>query len=213
MKRALIVWGGLELHEPETGAQIVRSLLEPEGFEATVTADHAALGSSDVARFDLVVPQITGGRIDDAAVQALGNAVRFGTGIAGFHHGLATSFRDSFHFRFIVGSTFAGHPGGVIDYRIDVTRPDDPIMAGIASFDHTSEQYYLHVDPAVEVLATTTFSGEHAPWRTGVAMPVVYRTMHGRGRVFYSALGHKPEELERPEIRTILKRGLLWAAR
>jgi uncharacterized protein len=213
MKRALVVWGGLETHEPEAGAEIVRGLLEPEGFEVDVTADYAALGAPDVARYDLVVPQITAGEIDDKAVHTLSNAIRLGTGIAGFHYGLATSFRSSFHFHFIIGSTFVGHPGGVIDYRVDVTRPDDPVMAGIPSFDHTSEQYYLHVDPAVEVLATTTFSGEHASWRRNVTMPVVYKTTHGKGRVFYSALGHKPQELDRPEIRTILQRGLLWAAR
>ena len=91
---------------------------------------------------------------------------------------------------------------------------DDPIMAGISSFEHTSEQYYMHVDPSVtDILATTTFSGEHAWWKKGVKMPTVFKTAYGHGRVFYTALGHKPAELARPEIRTILERGLLWAAR
>ena len=90
---------------------------------------------------------------------------------------------------------------------------DDPIMQGIASFEHTSEQYFLHVDPSVEVLATTTFSGEHAFWKKGVAVPVVYKSAFGHGRVFYTALGHKPAELDKPEIMTILHRGLLWASR
>lgn len=213
MKRALVVWGGLETHEPEAGANVVRTLLEEEGFGVEVTNDYAALGNAHTATYDLIVPQITGGDLDDAAMAVLDGAVRTGTGIAGFHHGLATTFRSSFRFRFIAGSTFVGHPGGIIDYRVDIARPDDPVMAGIGGFEHRSEQYYLHVDPAVEVLATTTVTGEHVPWRSNVAMPVIYRTTYGAGRVFYSALGHKPQELDRPQIRTILKRGLIWATR
>jgi type 1 glutamine amidotransferase len=86
-------------------------------------------------------------------------------------------------------------------------------MQGIQSFEHTSEQYYLNYDPAVEVLATTTFTGEHHPWRRGVVMPVVFTTSHGEGKIFYSSLGHSPDELELPHVRTILRRGLVWAAK
>jgi len=111
------------------------------------------------------------------------------------------------------GGQFVAHPGNIIDYRVNVTRPDDPVMAGIEDFDYRSEQYYLHVDPAIEVLATTTFSGAHAPWVEGVVMPVVWKHRYGRGRVFYSSLGHVAAEFAVPEMRTILKRGLLWAAR
>jgi type 1 glutamine amidotransferase len=63
------------------------------------------------------------------------------------------------------------------------------------------------------VLATTVFSGEFHPWRKDVVMPVVFTTTHDQGRVFYSSLGHTADELDIPQVRTILKRGLLWAAR
>jgi hypothetical protein len=86
-------------------------------------------------------------------------------------------------------------------------------MAGIGGFDYRSEQYYMHVDPAIEVLATTTFSGAHARWIEGVVMPVVWKHRYGKGRVFYSSLGHVAAEFAVPEMRTILQRGLLWAAR
>jgi type 1 glutamine amidotransferase len=105
------------------------------------------------------------------------------------------------------------HPGNIIDYRVDVTRPDDPIMQGIKSFDYTSEQYYMHMDPSVEVLATTTFSGEHAAWTKDVVMPVVWKRRYGEGRVFHSTLGHRASEFEVPEMATILRRGINWAAR
>jgi len=100
----------------------------------------------------------------------------------------------------------------MIDYRVNITDRSDPITEGIDDFDYHSEQYYMHVDPANEVLATTTFSGEHAAWIEGVVMPVVWKRRHGSGRVFYSALGHTADEFAVPEMRRITRRGLNWAA-
>lgn len=213
MRRALIVWGGMDLHTPERGAYLVRDMLEPEGFEVTVTSDYGYLGAEDVAHFDLIIPIITGGTLAPEKIDILVSAIRAGTGLAGYHMGLATSFRASVPFRYAASVYWVQHPGDIVTYRVNVTRPDHPIMAGIESFEHTSEQYYLNYDPAVEVLATTTFSGEFHPWRKNVTMPVVFTTMHDQGRVFYSSLGHTAEELEIPQVGTILKRGLLWASR
>lgn len=213
MKKALVVWGGLELHEPEKGAHIVCEILEAEGFAVTVSDDYTALGGADVGNYDLIVPQITGGELDRENSIRFCAAIEAGTGLAAFHHGIATTFPGNARMRFLGGCTFATHPGDIITYRVDPKVKDDPIMAGIESFEHTSEQYFMHVDPSVHVLATTTFSGEHASWKKGVAMPVVYKSSYGKGRVFYTALGHKPAELDNPAIMTILHRGLLWAAR
>ncbi|MDB5506344.1 MAG: hypothetical protein JWR75_982 [Devosia sp.] len=213
MKQALVVWGGLELHEPEEGARRVRKMLEAEGFAVTVSADYESLAAPDIGRMDLVVPVITGGELDRDKMKIFLAAIEAGTGFAAFHHGMATSFQSSPPFHFAAGVYWAAHPGNVIDYRVEITRPDDPIVAGLSGFAHHSEQYYILVDPTVEVLATTRFSGEHAPWIDGAVIPQVYKKHYGKGRVFYSALGHKPHELDVPEIGTILKRGMLWAAR
>ena len=191
---------------------MVRELLEAEGFAVTVTGDYEALGAEDVGSHDLVVPVITDGVLAPEKMANLVAAIRAGTGLAGFHMGMATSFRSSVPFRYAASVYWVQHPGNIITYRVDVTRGEHPIMAGIDSFEHTSEQYYLNYDPAVEVLATTTFSGEFHPWRKDVVMPVVFTTMHDRGRVFYSSLGHTADELVGP-VREILRRGLVWAAR
>jgi type 1 glutamine amidotransferase len=212
-KKALVVWGGMELHTPERGANVVRDLLEAEGFAVTVTPDYDALGDEDVGSNDLVVPVITDGQLAPDKMDKLVRAIRAGTGLAGYHMGLATTFRASVPFRYAASCYWVQHPGNIITYRVDVTKSDHPIIAGVDSFEHTSEQYYLNYDPAVEVLATTTFSGEFHPWRKDVVMPVVFTTQHDQGRVFYSSLGHTADELEIPQVRTILQRGLLWAAR
>jgi type 1 glutamine amidotransferase len=44
-------------------------------------------------------------------------------------------------------------------------------------------------------------------------MPVVWKRRHGEGRVFYSSLGHVSAEFNVPEMRAIIERGMLWAAR
>ncbi|MBB4121347.1 ThuA domain-containing protein [Martelella radicis] len=212
-RKALVVYGGMALHTPKEGAETVRDILEAHDFAVDVTDDYDALGADDVGTNALVVPVITDGELSKEKMAKLIGAVQAGTGLAGYHMGLATSFRASVPFRYAASCYWVSHPGDIITYRVDVTRPDHPIMDGIGSFEHTSEQYYLNYDPAVEVLATTTFSGAFHPWRKNVVMPVVFTTTHGKGRVFYSSLGHTAAELEIPDVRAILTRGLLWAAR
>jgi type 1 glutamine amidotransferase len=213
MRKALIVWGGWAGHEPEQGARIVRDMLEQDDFAVTVETTTEAFGDPGIRDFHLVVPIYTMSKIEKAHAVNLASAVESGVGLAGYHGGMADAFRDSTDYQFIVGGQWVAHPGNIIDYRVDVVRPDDPVMSGISGFPYRSEQYYMHVDPSNEVLATTTFTGEHAPWIVGVVMPVVWKRRHGKGRVFYSSLGHVASEFEVPEMRTILRRGMNWAAR
>jgi type 1 glutamine amidotransferase len=212
MPRALIVWGGWEGHRPRETAEAMAALLGGEGYDTVVTHDYATLGAPDISSMDLVVPVITNDEIDREVIARLTAAVRGGVGLAGAHTP-TTAFRRSVEYQFLLGAQWVSHPGNIIDFRVDVAQPDDPVMAGIESFDYRSEQYYLHYDPSIEVLATTTFSGEYEPVVAGVTMPVVYKRRFGAGRIFYSALGHAPEELQHPQARTILRRGLLWATR
>ncbi len=213
MREAMIVWGGWSGHEPEQGAHIVEGMLEQEGFKVYIENTTEAFADPTIADMSLIVPIYTMSKIEKEELDNLEKAVRGGVGLAGYHGGMCDAFRDAVAYQFMCGGQWVAHPGNVIDYRVNVVKRDDPIMQGIDDFDYTSEQYYMHVDPSNEVLATTTFSGEHAPWIAGVAMPVVWKRRHGQGRVFYSSLGHVVKEFDVPEMRTILKRGLLWAAR
>jgi type 1 glutamine amidotransferase len=213
MKHALIVWGGWPGHEPEACAQVVASLLKPHGFEVRIATGTQTFADPALKSLDLVVPIYTMSKIERAEAVALSDAVRSGVGMAGFHGGMCDAFRDSVDYQFITGGQWVAHPGGIIDFRVNVARRDDPVMHGIDDFDYRSEQYYMHVDPSNEVLATTRFSGEHAPWIEGVVMPAVWKRRHGAGRVFYSALGHVAAEFDHPSMRAIIERGMLWAAR
>ena len=212
-KRALIVWGGWAGHEPERGAQIVSKMLREADFEVSVETSTAAFADPAIHDLDLIVPIYTMATIAKEELGNLCRAVAGGVGLGGYHGGMCDAFRQATEYQFMCGGQWVAHPGNIIDYRVDVSRPDDPIMAGIESFDYRSEQYYMHVDPAIEVLATTTFPGAHAWWIEGVVMPVVWKHRYGKGRVFYSSLGHVAAEFAVAEMRTILRRGLLWAAR
>jgi type 1 glutamine amidotransferase len=213
MRKAIIVWGGWLGHEPEQCATIIGEFLRQDGFETEITDDLAIISSPRLAAADLLVPVITGGELEKTHADALVEAVRGGLGLGGHHGALATSFKESGPFRYVSGVTWVAHPGDIIDFRVTVTCQDDPLMDGIPDFDYRSEQYYLHYDPSVEILATTTFTGKYDQAARDVTMPVVLKRHFGAGRVFYCALGHVAAEFDHPYMPLIVRRGLSWAAR
>jgi hypothetical protein len=172
-----------------------------------------AFADPELVRFDLIVPILTMGSIADAEAKNLCAAVEAGVGLAGFHGGMGDSFRSNTDYQFMTGGQWVAHPGNIISYRVNIIDKSDPITAGIEDFNYESEQYYMHVDPGNHLLATTTFSGDYCSWIKGVQMPVVWKRMHGRGKVFYSSLGHLASEFVVYEMATLFRRGMLWAAR
>jgi len=213
VKNALIVWGGWDGHQPEQCAAIVEKFLIEDGFSVSKQNKTSAFANPELARFDLIVPIYTMGTIADGEAKNLSAAVESGVGLAGYHGGMGDSFRGSTDYQFMTGGQWVAHPGNIISYRVNITDKSDPITAGIDDFDYKSEQYYMHVDPSNQVLATTTFSGEYCSWIKGVQMPVVWKRMHGSGKVFYSSLGHVAAEFDVPEMATIFRRGMRWATR
>jgi type 1 glutamine amidotransferase len=213
MRQALIVWGGWEGHEPDKCAAIYERWLTEDGFAVTVSDTTATFADPSLKRFDLIVPIYTMSRISKEEAANLCKTVEEGTGLGGHHGGMGDAFRECVEYQFMVGGQWVAHPGNIIDYHVDISRTRDPVTKGIKRFAYRSEQYYMHVDPSNKVLATTTFSGKHAPWIKGVKMPVVWKRQHGKGRVFYSSLGHVASEFEVPEMAILLRRGINWAAR
>ena len=213
MRKALVVAGGWEGHEPQQCADILVPLLEGEGFDVA-TSDSLSIYSDreGMATLSLVVPIWTMGTIEGEQCKGLMETIKSGVGLAGFHGGMADSFRQQTDYQMMVGGQFVGHPDGIKEYEVNIVS-DDPITAGLADFKMHSEQYYMHTDPGNEVLATTTFNANTAPWVNGTVMPVVWKRMFGSGRVFYSSLGHVAAEFDVTEALEILRRGMLWAAR
>jgi uncharacterized protein len=216
MKSALFVWGGWEGHEPKACVDIFAQVLKEQGYavEISDTLD-SYLNKEKMNALSLVVPMWTMGTITKEQEKGLLEAVKSGVGIAGWHGGIGDSFRNNVDYQFMVGGQWVAHPGGVIDYTVNVTDHKDEVTKGLKDFKMNSEQYYMHVDPSNKVLATTTFNGEHGgiSWIKGTVMPVVWKRMWGQGRVFFSSLGHVAKDFNVPEVKEIMKRGLLWASR
>ena len=181
MREAMIVWGGWSGHEPDQGAKIVSDMLAGHGFKVRVETSTKAFADPAIADLSLIVPIITMAKIEKDELANLTRVVREGVGLAGFHGGMGDAFREAVDYQFMTGGQWVAHPGNVIDFRVNIVKPDDPVTKGMGDFDYHSEQYYMHVDPSNEVLATTTFTGEHAPWIEGVVMPVVWKRRHGQG--------------------------------
>ena len=213
-KQVLMVWGGWDGHEPQQCVEVFAPVLEADGFSVQVSDTLCSLEDGEaLTQFDLIVPCWTMGEISPEQSAALCQAVEAGSGLAGWHGGMGDAFRNDTPFQFMVGGQFVAHPGNIIDYTVHISAPDDPIVAEIPDFQMHSEQYYMHVDPSNTVLATTTFSGEHCPWIAGCVMPTVWKRQHGKGKVFYNALGHVAADFDVPENFEITRRGLVWAAR
>lgn len=213
-KSALFLAGGWDGHQPHETAALFSALLAAQDFECeTALTLDVLLDSARLSRLDLIVPVWTMSALPAEHCRNLQAAVNGGVGLAGWHGGMADAFRDNTDYQFMVGGQWVAHPGNIIDYRVDISNHTHPITAGLAGFAMHSEQYYMHVDPHNQVLATTTFDGAHAPWIAGTVMPVAWTRQWGAGRVAYCALGHVLADFDVPEAREIVKRGLLWASR
>jgi uncharacterized protein len=243
-QKALIFYGGWEGHQPELVSQRFKNMLEAEGFEVTLSDTLECLGDRDaLLDMDLIVPMWTQGELDDRLAFFLSEAIESGVGMGGCHGGMCDSFRWSVEYQFVTGSQWVSHPGDryyhhmsrltpenlayvrefyptpeggfQTDYVVNIRRgAASPIIEGIQDFTLHTEQYYLHVDPCINVLATTQIKtvGPHSA-NGEVTMPVVYTKLWGKGRVFYNSLGHVDAVFEVPEVAEITRRGLLWAAR
>ena len=213
-KKILYVYGGWDGHQPQECRDIFVPWMEAAGAEVFVYDNLSCYKDSALMqKIDLIVQAWTQGTIEQEEEKGLLEAVKRGVGLAGWHGGTGDSFRMNVEFQFMVGGQWVAHPGGIIPYEVNITNKEDPVTKGLKDFRIKSEQYYMLVDPNVKVLATTTFDGEHAFWIKGAVMPVVWKKYYGKGRVFYSSLGHAAKEFDDfPEALEIMKRGICWAA-
>ena len=206
MSSALIVQGGWDGHEPKPVSEILGEALRGNDFEVEISDTLDSFrDQAKLEALDLIVPIWTMGTIEGDQLNPLLAAVRNGTGIAGVHGGMGDAFRNETEYQFMVGGQWVAHPGGDgVTYNVHIEDLPSPITEGLRDFSVSSEQYYMHVDPANRVLATTRF-GE-------VVMPVAWTKMYGKGRVFYCSLGHVAAVARQPEVLTLVTRGMLWAA-
>ncbi len=216
-KKILVVQGGWDGHEPELTSKRFANMMEKNGYTATISDTLDVLADANsLLEYDLLVFCWTMGEIKNEYVQNVAKAVGAGVGLAGAHGGMCDAFRNNPEWQFMTGGQWVSHPGGDgIDYTVDIRRGSSPIIEGLEDFPVKSEHYYLHIDPAVEVLATTRFPivNYYHISNKPVDMPVIWTKYWGNGRVFYNALGHHDDVFDNsPNAAILMERGMLWAA-
>jgi hypothetical protein len=216
MAKALVTWGGWEGHEPEKVGPMFTDWLRAAGMEVTLTDSLTCFDDAEVLKgYDLIVPVWTMSQIGKEQALNACAAVAAGTGIAGCHGGMCDAFRENVDWQFMTGAQWVAHPGNDgVQYGVRMVS-DDPLVAGIMDFEIETEQYYLHIDPAVKVHAVTDFPVAEGPHLVNgpVAMPVVFTKGYGSGRVYYNALGHRADVIGTGPAAELMRRGLFWAAR
>ncbi|WP_423464460.1 ThuA domain-containing protein [Promicromonospora sp. MS192] len=229
-KRALIVRGGWTGHQPVETTDSFIPFLTEQGYDVRVedtTAVYADAGY--LAGVDLIVQTNTMSTIETDELRGLMAAVASGTGLAGWHGGIADSYRNSSDYLQLVGGQFAAHPprapreglageaaDNFVRHTIEIVpeRADHPIVAGIGDFELTTEQYWVLTDEYNDVLATTTLAArDFDPWHRPVTCPAIWTRQWGEGRVFVSTPGHELAVVQDPNVRTVIERGILWASR
>jgi type 1 glutamine amidotransferase len=206
---ALIVAGGWSGHRPLEVAQIMARELHEEGFRTEISDSLAVLSDRDrLAAASLIVLNWHMGVEEEQVrleLEPLLSAVAAGTGLAGIHAGLGDAFRLEVDFQFMVGGQWVAHPGDDgVTYTVTIADRDHPITHGLDDFVVVSEKYYMHVDPAIHVLAQTEYFG--------IEMPIAWCKSWGEGRVFYSSLGHQPDIVELGPALRLMRQGMAWAA-
>jgi type 1 glutamine amidotransferase len=217
-KKALIVQGGWNGHEPKEVSEVFKQILSEEGYHVEVSDTLDSFKDEEkLQSLDLIVPIWTMGEITKEQLTPVLNAVEAGVGIAGCHGGMCDAFRNSVEWQFMTGSQWVAHPGNDnIEYEVNIKySSSSPIIKDIKDFKVKSEQYYIHIDPSINILATTTFPIFQGPHNTNgkVEVPVVYTKTWGKGKVFYNSLGHHADIFNIPEARELMKRGFLWASK
>ena len=216
---ALIVQGGWDGHQPAQVAAIFERELKAMGFDVEVSDSLESFADAGrMKSLSLVVPVWTMGEITGDQLAGVCGAVESGVGLAGCHGGMCDAFRNSDRWQWMTGGQWVAHPGDTnVTYTVNLGPERGELTAGLDDFQVKSEQYYLHVDPAVKVWATTTFpvpggEGPHEP-NGKVVMPQVWTKYFGAGRVFYNALGHDAALFEQCEpALELMRRGFRWAA-
>ena len=205
MKKALLVLGGT-YHPFESCGDILKRLLEAGGqFEIESTENLDAF--LDLSGFDAVIIY-TSTRDDMTPEQekALMDYVKAGGGLLGIHSATA-SFRSSDGYMEMIGCEFAGHDK-VTDCLIEATDEADALVPRVSKQFSVVDEFYImkrRTDAPLRVF--------HEGWWNFERHPMGYVRDYGKGRVFYTALGHNEGVFNHPDFQDTVYKGLRYVTK
>ena len=203
-------------HESILTAREVLRTLDPERWRVTASEDLAMIAAERLREFHAVFFFTSGElALSDAQKRELLEYVRGGGGF-GASHSASDTFYTWPEYGELLGAYFDGHPW-VQEVAIDVEDPDHPVTRGLPSSFRLVEEVYQHraLDRAkVRVLLTldtrTVNLGAPGVNRTDGDFALAWVRSYGRGRVFYTALGHFDEVFRDARVQLLLRQALDW---
>jgi type 1 glutamine amidotransferase len=220
--RVLFVLGSPPYHDIRTLPPILEKVLDQVGgFKVTRLepprdrppddpAHMTQLANIKRSDYDVLVFYTSRYKLNELQERALEKFVEDGGGVVGIH-GASLSFDNSMVWTRLLGGRFAGHIPGTHKLNVVITDPKHPITAGVEAFSIVDEEYkHRLADVDRHVLAR--FRERPAGSDPKANMDILWTREIGKGRVFYSALGHGKEAWENPAWQKLIVQGILWAA-
>jgi len=181
------------------GKILVDFLKETEVGEPVLTDDRDAF--KDLKNYDLVIVYTQGGKLTRAQEKGLCEFVKKGGGFIGIHSASDSWVKNKTYLE-MIGSHFVGH-GPVTEFLVKISHPDHNFTRRISDFKITDEFYILEKKTErFEVLATGTWQGK--------SHPLAYIRPYGKGKVFYTALGHDERAFKNSFFQKFIFRATRW---
>ena len=202
-------------HDSIAAARQSLETLDPERFEITSTEDLSFLTADRLKDFQAVFFFTSGElAIDEQQKADLLQFIRNGGGFAGAHSATDTLYTWPGYGE-LIGAYFDGHPW-VGQTDIDIEDPDHPVNKDLGNTFRILDEIYKFRDfsrDRVRVLMTLRSSaGDRATNKPEYPLDsaLAWCRSYGKGRVFYTALGHFDETWRDPRIRKMLLHMLAW---
>jgi type 1 glutamine amidotransferase len=207
-------------------SESVREIAARRGWAVFETENGATFNPAYLERFRVVFFNNVSGDVFNAEQRAaLRSWIETGGGFVGVHgSGGDLSYDWRWYVESLIGAQFIGHimTPQFQTATVRVEERDHPATAGLdESWSHEEEWYSFARSPrerGVRVLASVDESSYDASawwgWQD-LQMgdhPVIWSHCVGRGRSFYSALGHQARAYATPQYRQILEGAIDWAA-
>ncbi|WP_353227798.1 ThuA domain-containing protein [Novosphingobium sp.] len=202
------------------------AIAKKRGWQIVFTDRGGVMNAADLARFDVVVwNNVSGDALTTPQRAAFRAYVEQGGGFAGIHGsgGDPRWFWD-WYVDTLIGARFIGHPGKPQFQTATVRLVDgrSGIGAGVAEHWPLLEEWYSFDRNPVDGGAVAVATIDEQDYKQigyrdeNLAMgyhPIAWRKFVGDGRMFYTAIGHRPENYDEPQAAALLANGIAWAMR
>jgi type 1 glutamine amidotransferase len=197
MTSILIIGGVSKLyHNIHKIGPIFRDFLTQEGYSVTITEDMDYLLPENLKKYDAIIDYTTHQLTTESQAESLLTRIRQNSIVYMGIHGASTSYYDSERILEMIGARFVKHPP-IRKIKVIVEEIDHPFMKGVSNFTIRDELYLQEYFPPFQILLSTQFKRQN--------IPLAWIKPYGNGIVFYLALGHGPDQLNRGEIQQIIK--------